>query len=136
VTFAKPSASVFRFSPPPGARVTGPGAPTGAPLPGDARDKAGTPESSSHPRVIGKGWTAVIEVPNVRLPTAGPSEEGRRSSMSQQLSALTRAMTPVSGAYGSGQVLRTKLVSVLLLDDGRMFVGAVAPEVLEQVAAT
>ena len=44
-------------------------------------------------------------------------------------------MTPVSGAFGSGQVLRTKLVSVLLLDDGRMFVGAVKPALLEQAAA-
>ena len=44
-------------------------------------------------------------------------------------------MTPVSGAFGTGQVLRTKLVSVLLLDDGRLFVGAVTPAVLEQAAA-
>ena len=44
-------------------------------------------------------------------------------------------MTPVSGSYGTGQVLRTALLSVLLLDDGRMFVGAVAPTVLEQAAA-
>jgi hypothetical protein len=31
-------------------------------------------------------------------------------------------------------VLRTKLVSVLLLDDGRLLVGAVPPAVLEQAA--
>jgi hypothetical protein len=43
-------------------------------------------------------------------------------------------MTPVTGSFGSGQVLRTKLVSVLLLDDGRLLVGAVAPQVLEQAA--
>jgi hypothetical protein len=56
--------------------------------------------------------------------------------VSETLGALTRAMTPVSGSYGSGRVLRTKLVSVLLLDDGRAFVGAVRPEVLEQAAGS
>jgi hypothetical protein len=44
-------------------------------------------------------------------------------------------MTPVSGAFGSGHLLRTKLVTVLLLDDGRAFVGAVSPAFLEQAAA-
>jgi hypothetical protein len=44
-------------------------------------------------------------------------------------------MTPVSGAFGSGQLLRTALVSVLLLDDGRLLVGAVTPATLEQAAA-
>jgi hypothetical protein len=44
-------------------------------------------------------------------------------------------MTPVQGAFDSGQVLRTKLVSLLLLDDGRLFVGSVTPAVLEQAAA-
>ena len=34
-------------------------------------------------------------------------------------------MTPVSGDFGTGQLLKTALVSVLLPDDGRMFVGAV-----------
>jgi hypothetical protein len=31
--------------------------------------------------------------------------------------------------------LRTKLVTVLLLDDGRAFVGSVSPRFLEQAAA-
>ena len=51
------------------------------------------------------------------------------------LGALTKAMTPVSGACGTGQLLKTKLVSVLLLDDGRLLVGAVTPALLEQAAA-
>jgi hypothetical protein len=41
----------------------------------------------------------------------------------------------VHGAFGTGQELRTTLVSFLLLDDGRLFVGAVPPAVLEQAAS-
>lgn len=118
VTFDKPSASVFRFSPRPGAKVSE----LGAESPPTHEGQAGTPGKA--PRIVGKGWTAVVEVSGVSLPGSGDSTLG----------ALTRAMTPVSGPYGSGQVLRTKLVSMLLLDDGRMFVGAVPPAVLEQAA--
>jgi outer membrane lipoprotein-sorting protein len=118
VTFAKPSAAVFRFSPPPGATVSELG--TGSPS--SAEDQAGA--SGTAHRVIGSGWTAVVEVSGVSVPT----------SRDAALGALTKAMTPVTGTYGSGQVLRTKLVSVLLLDDGRLLVGAVPPAVLEQAA--
>jgi outer membrane lipoprotein-sorting protein len=123
VSFAKPSASVFTFSPPPGATVSelGSSAPS-------TRDTGGTPEGG--PRVIGSGWTAVLETSGVSLPSGGGGEGDQES----QLGALTSAMTPVSGAYGHGQLLRTRLVSVLLLDDGRLLVGAVPPAVLEQAA--
>jgi hypothetical protein len=40
----------------------------------------------------------------------------------------------VSGAWGSGRLLRTSLVSVLITDSGRMFVGAVQPSVLYAAA--
>lgn len=134
VSFAKPSASVFRFSPPPGAKVTNSRIPSGTV--GDIKDEARSAEQASAPKVIGKGWTAVVELSGVSTPFgANGSRDRSASPASEQLSALRSAMTPVHGAYGSGQVLRTKLVSVLLLDDGRMFVGAVKPAILEQAAA-
>jgi outer membrane lipoprotein-sorting protein len=130
VSFGKPSASVFRFAPPPGAKVstTHGGSPSA-----DVGDTART-ASDSAPKVIGKGWTAVLEFSGVSLVgPGGPPRE--RGGAAEQLSALTKAMTPVSGAFGNGQVLRTRLVTVLLLDDGRAFVGAVSPAFLEQAAA-
>jgi len=134
VSFGKPSAHVFRFAPPPGAKVTTSLIPSGTK---DAKGAAGTADKASAPKVIGKGWTAVVELSGVSLtPHVRGSGDGRRSSTSEQLSALTKAMTPVSGAFGSGQVLRTKLLTVLLLNDGRAFVGAVPPAVLEQAAST
>jgi len=133
VSFGKPSASVFRFSPPPGAKVT-----TSNVGSSDVQDTARTAgHGSSSPKVIGKGWTSVVELSGVSLP-AGPSggeDRHHASTTADQLSALTKAMTPVSGAFGSGHLLRTKLVTVLLLDDGRAFVGSVSPAFLEQAAA-
>ena len=42
------------------------------------------------------------------------------------------AFTPVPG----GRLLSTALVSVLITDDGKMYVGAVTPAALQQVAKT
>jgi outer membrane lipoprotein-sorting protein len=132
ISFTKPSASVFRFSPPPGAKVTQSQLPA---HPGSDVKHSATQQGQGA-KVIGTGWTAVVELPGVSLPAGGSrSRDGRGSSASAQLSTLRRAMTPVSGTFGTGQVLRTKLVTVLLLDDGRLLVGAVSPAVLEQAAA-
>jgi hypothetical protein len=49
---------------------------------------------------------------------------------------LLKAATPVSGSYGSGHLIETSLLTVLLLDDGRVFAGAVTPAVLEQAASS
>jgi outer membrane lipoprotein-sorting protein len=133
VSFGKPSASVFRFSPPPGAKVTTTLVPTGEA--DRSKDLTTRDDHAAAPNVIGNGWTSVVELTGVSLPTGGRPGDERGSSPSEQLGALRQAMTPVSGAFGSGHVLRTKLVSVLLLDDGRAYVGAVAPQVLEQAAA-
>jgi hypothetical protein len=50
------------------------------------------------------------------------------------LNALLQSATPVSGAWGSGRLLQTSLVSVLITDGGRMFAGAVQPSVLYAAA--
>jgi hypothetical protein len=50
------------------------------------------------------------------------------------LNALLQSATPVSGAWGSGRLLRTSLVSVLITDGGRAFAGAVQPSVLYAAA--
>ncbi len=120
ITFATPDPAVFAFSPPRGAKVTEQkmGA---APAPGarpDAKD-------ATQPTVIGTGWTSVALIKGVDLTAAGGNA---------QLSTLLRSAKQVSGSYGSGRVITTSLVSALLLDDGRLLVGAVTPAVLEQAA--
>lgn len=123
ITFATPAASVFRFSPPPGATVTEqtpqpPPAAT-APMP--------TKAPGRQPTVVGKGWTSVLVLAGVDPSVATGSAE---------LDALLGSAQQVSGSYGSGRVLRTALVSALLLDDGRLLIGSVTPAVLEQAAAS
>ncbi|MEO7746289.1 MAG: hypothetical protein ABIV05_08685 [Actinomycetota bacterium] len=125
VTFATPDPAVFSFSPPRGAKVTEQkmGAPTPGERPDAAKDTAA--KDAQQPTVVGTGWTSVAVIKGVDLSAAGGNA---------QLSTLLRSAKQVSGSYGSGRVITTALVSALLLDDGRVLVGAVTPAVLEQAA--
>lgn len=145
VRFAAPADSVFRFAPPPGATVrevpsappdaaTRPEATPGATPPGTPPPAGGPPPASAgtgSPIVVGSGWTAVLVLRGVR-PGASTGDGGATGA---QLAALLQAATPVSGAYGSGRLLTTPLGSALLLDDGRLLVGAVDPELLMAAAS-
>ena len=52
------------------------------------------------------------------------------TSGSKQLTTMLKVLPTVSGSWGSGHLLRGTLFSALLTDDGRVAVGAVAPEAL------
>lgn len=121
VSISKPSSAEFRFTPPPGSTTKAPGKPSGK-----APEPTGTPQSQ--PIVVGKGWTSVAVISGFSLSDVTGS--------GGQAGLMLKALTPVSGPYGSGQVLQTRLVSVLALDDGRLLVGAVPASVLEAVAAS
>jgi hypothetical protein len=80
----------------------------------------------------------VLDLPSAGLTTpngsgAAPGSGGSGDSAAV-LNALLRSATPVSGTWGSGRLLRTSLVSVLITDGGRMFAGAVQPSVLYAAA--
>jgi outer membrane lipoprotein-sorting protein len=62
----------------------------------------------------------------------GPSALGQLASL---LPALLKAATPVHGAWGSGRLLRTNLLSVLVTSNGKVLIGAVTPAVLYADAA-
>lgn len=79
----------------------------------------------SAPRVIGSGWMAVGVFP------AG----GLTGSPGGLPGALLRSATPVHGSWGSGRLLRTSLLSVLITSNGKALIGAVAPSVLYAAAA-
>jgi outer membrane lipoprotein-sorting protein len=128
ITFSKQPASVFTFIAPPRTKVTSKD--LSSMLSGDHAAAPGTSkkslqQSGSEPTVIGKGWTSIVELSGVKLPTSSNSEtEG----------TLLKSLTSVSGAYGTGRVLKTSLLSILILDNGKAFVGAVSPAMLEQAA--
>ncbi len=109
VRFAQPDASVFAFVPPPGSTVTE----RELPEKGERKDAPAptAPRTGTAPTVVGEGWSSVVELSGVTVPEAS-------AGLVDQLA------TPVAG----GRVVTSALLSVLLLDDGRVLVGAVPAE--------
>lgn len=135
VSFSAPPDSRFQFTPPAGATVT--------PLTGTTGAGAGagrTEGTNQQPQVLGKDWLSVVEVHGVNLSelTGGAAKSSSSSNATglfngdtgSYLQALTGAGTTVHGAFGTGKLYSTSLLSVLITDDGRMFVGAVTTGVL------
>ncbi len=129
ISFATPADSQFKFNPPPGVKVTDSSpdriAQEHGPAAKAARAKRPELGSSSGPKVIGKGWTSVV---TAKLPAA-------KDEKSSQVSSVLNMLPKASGSWGSGHVFAGSLFSVLIVDDGRVFAGAVAPETLYQAAS-
>ncbi|MET0854297.1 MAG: DUF2092 domain-containing protein [Microterricola sp.] len=121
VSFTAPDASVFAFTPPEGTAVTEHAipVPTAAELQQlKAEHEAGADGADSgqpRPIVHGDGWSTVIELP-AGTDAAGMGTDG--------LAMLDTIAQRVDG----GRVVATSLVTVLITDDGRMFLGSVTPE--------
>jgi len=128
IQFVTPAPAELTFSPPPGATVTK------ERLGGGQQPRGPQPAIST----IGSGWLTVLDLPSAVLtaPSGSATAPGNGGSgdSAAVLHALLLSATPVSGAWGSGRLLRTSLVSVLITDSGRMFVGAVQPSVLYAAA--
>jgi hypothetical protein len=76
---------------------------------------------------VGKGWTSVVVA---TLPA-----DQKSSGQPSQQQALVDRLPTVSGTWGSGHLLRSALFSAVLTDDGRVAVGAVAPQRLYDALA-
>jgi hypothetical protein len=85
------------------------------------------------PTVIGKGWLAVAVNPS-GFP-GGPAVGNASGAAGRELDALLGSASQVHGSWGSGRLVRTKILSILLTNDGRLLVGAVTPDVLYSAAA-
>lgn len=120
-----PDASLFEFVPPQGASVSEKTIPA-APVPSMTLPAPSGPTTQPHPTqphhgatVTGAGWDAVISLP------AGTAPAGLTASPE-----LTQALQAVPG----GRALTTSVISVLILDDGRVYAGMVPLERLQAVA--
>ncbi|HEY2506051.1 MAG TPA: hypothetical protein VGI58_06020 [Streptosporangiaceae bacterium] len=191
LTFGKPAASNFSFTPPAGATVRTESVPSN--LPATLRSlglggwTATTPLSppaspfgtAGQPTAMGKDWLQVLATPpspevaaavqsllanrhpattfNPGGPTkqatapasaSGPADSSETIVNSSTLpvnapvgpdlailQALLKATVQAHGAWGSGRLLTTKLLSVLITSDGRILAGAVTPAVLYADAA-
>jgi outer membrane lipoprotein-sorting protein len=129
IQFVTPAPADLTFSPPPGAKVSRE----------NLSDQSGSSHKPNNLSAIGSGWLAVLDLPSAGLtaPGGGVSAPGHGGSgdSAAVLNALLGSARPVSGAWGSGRLLQTSLVSVLITDGGRMFVGAVQPSVLYAAAS-
>jgi hypothetical protein len=109
----------------------------------------------ARPSVMGTGWLSVLVIPapaaapsgvtavysggghfvTFTAATPAPGTSPGASSGVSVLRELLKAATPVHGAWGSGHLLRTSLLSVLQTSNGTLLIGAVTPAVLFADAA-
>jgi outer membrane lipoprotein-sorting protein len=139
ISFTVPDAQQFAFNPPAGAKVTTEDA---AKLPDAgkvrAEAQAKKPAGIAKPTVVGTGWTSVLVA---KMPTGdatakgdaakGDATKGDAGAMAQ---GLIDSLPKVSGSWGSGRLLTSALFSALITDDGKVLIGAVAPEKLYEAA--
>jgi outer membrane lipoprotein-sorting protein len=132
VSFTVPDAQQFAFNPPAGAKVTtekpsdvakGPAKVGGAP---DAT------AAGADRKVVGTGWTSVL-VAKLPTDTAAKGSDAKGSTAAQ-VQGLIGSLPKVSGTWGSGHLLSGSLFSALITDDGRVLIGAVAPDKLYEAA--
>jgi len=101
-----------------GLSASGPGGlPTGTVV------YSGTASSSSSSSSSSSAYSSTLTVPGPGVDVSGLS------------GALLSAARPVHGSWGSGRLLRTSLISVLITDSGKVLIGAVQPSVLYADAA-
>ena len=131
IQFVTPAPADLSFTPPPGSSVTQVNLASGG--------SGATGSAKSGVSSIGSGWLTVLKLPSAAL-TPGSPAPGSSTSSSADGAAVLRGLlasaTPVHGAWGTGRLLRTSLVSVLMTDQGSTFVGAVEPSVLYAAAAS
>jgi outer membrane lipoprotein-sorting protein len=152
LSYTAPAASTFDFTPPPGAKVvqakdpsgllgaggrffgegrhaevkppqTASGAPA-APAPpdtGGSGQPADTSGSGNHITTVGPDWTTAAIISGASIPA--------------EVRPLLAGAPAVTVGSTSGRVITTTLFTVLVLDDGRVAIGAVTPAALEALVA-
>ena len=123
-----------------------------------------SPVPAGQPKVLGSSWTSVLATPanpavwatvqqlltaktaaaaggshpQTNTPAAAGIAPGSAAPAGPALAvlrAVLRASTPVHGSWGSGRLLRTTLLTVLITSKGQVLAGAVTPSVLYADAA-
>ncbi len=121
-TEAVPSNDNFNWTPPAGVTITEPTPP---------RHPSGYQAPITRVPAMtrtGEGWTTVAQVKNVPSLSA-------LGKQSKEAGVLLGSLPQVHGTWGSGRLFQSTLVTALFTTDGRVFVGAVDPELLYQAAA-
>ncbi|MEU0428265.1 sigma-E factor regulatory protein RseB domain-containing protein, partial [Streptomyces canus] len=141
VSFAKPAASTFDFTPPKGAKVEE-GDAAKAPERSERSEGfegfEGFGKGSAHEpgkggpeglNVIGDGWDSIATFDTGGQGVPSGSEVG--GDVGGFLDSLG---DKVSGKFGEGTVFKTRLINALITDDGKVYVGAVTKDALVKAA--
>jgi outer membrane lipoprotein-sorting protein len=143
ISYVAPAMANFSFTAPPGATYDDMTRP-----PSGHQEKA--PSQDGTYGTYGSGWLAVAEVPQSALSEAmagSSGAAGQQPAVGTEASpqsgtgvfgadgqaairAFLGAGKQVSGSWGSGQLIHTSLVNILIVGN-EMYVGAVVPSVLE-----
>ncbi|WP_143590646.1 LolA family protein [Thermoactinospora rubra] len=126
IAFEPPAEENFTFTPPQGVKVEEKDLGSLRP---DERSHEGHKQEDPPVKTVGDGWGTIAVLPFDRASAA--EGEGR-----QVLDSVLAGATPVSGSWGSGRIVKSKLLTALLTDDGRLLVGAVTPDRLIEAAGT
>lgn len=136
VSFAKPDASTFDFTPPKGAKVTEDAKGTEGDEPAKTREHGRKAEGdlakgAEGLKVIGEGWNSVasFDTGGQGMPTA--PQGGDLGGLGDFLGSFG---DQVKGDFGSGTVFKTRLVNALITDDGKVYAGAVTKDALVKAA--
>ncbi|MEU9084375.1 DUF2092 domain-containing protein [Streptomyces sp. NPDC048357] len=143
VDFAKPAADTFAFTPPKGAKLTegvdeagkgdkGEGFKALESFPG-LDGLLGGPNGQGDVKVLGEGWATVARIDS----GAGKGLkdlENDKNAPKEAKQFLDSLGDKVTGKFGEGRVLSTRLVNALVTDDGKVYVGAVTKDALVKAA--
>jgi outer membrane lipoprotein-sorting protein len=123
IDFSVPGDEYFTFAPPADAKTAQPKQ-SGPPEPFGA----GT-EKSANPSItpIGSGWTTVGKV--VGVPSL--TDIGKQN---KDAGLLLGKLPAVQGSWGQGKLFESALVTALFTNDGRVYFGAVDPDILYKAA--
>ncbi|MER6198158.1 sigma-E factor regulatory protein RseB domain-containing protein [Streptomyces sp. NPDC001586] len=143
VDFAKPAADTFAFTPPKGAKLTegvdeagkgdkGEGFKALESFPG-LDGLLGGPNGQGDVKVLGEGWATVARI------DSGSGKglkdlENDKNAPKEAKQFLDSLGDKVTGKFGEGRVLSTRLVNALVTDDGKVYVGAVTKDALVKTA--
>lgn len=126
VDFSAPDDSVFRFNPPAGTTVE-----ELQPKTGDQAKPEGQRPEQPKPTTVGDGWDAVTITTMPELPAntdPNAERESQHSGNPADWQQLRDSLPTVQGPWGSGKVITSALVTVVITDDGRVAMGMVPTE--------
>ncbi|WP_407837740.1 outer membrane lipoprotein carrier protein LolA [Streptomyces sp. DSM 116496] len=154
VDFAKPAADTFAFTPPKDAKVTEGAAGERGKDGKDAKDAkdeglgalesipglggliGGAEGAQGEPKVLGEGWTSIARIETGATNTLKGMDDAAKDKNAPKGAAqfLDSLGEKVSGKFGEGRVLKTRVVNALITDDGKVYVGAVTKAELVKAA--